>query len=428
MNPLAQQLNQTLSGTIVEDMLSDYGKRMYFPKGIISQSAEAKQKATSFNATIGIATEHGKAMHLPSVYACFSPDMDVDELFPYSPTAGEMPLRKKWLEEMRAKNPPMANATVSLPVVTSGLTHAISVAASLFVDKDQTVICPDMYWGNYNLIFIEQRLSKMVSFPLFKNDKLNIQGLADTIDATESEKVSMILNFPNNPTGYTPTESEMDELVAMLLAKADAGKKLLVFTDDAYFGLFFEPNTCKYSLFSKLCNAHENILAVKGDAATKEEMVWGFRIGFITYGSKGLTEDHYAALEKKTMGAIRGVVSSCDKPGQSILLRAMKDGSYHQDKAAGIAVIGERYAVLKQELAKHAAEKTLVPLPFNSGYFMSFICAGDAEKLRLHLLDDYQTGAISIQGKYLRLAFSSIDKEQIPALVDTVYQAAKEVF
>ena len=426
MNPLAQQLNQTLSGTIVDDMLSDYGRRMYFPKGIISQSAEAKQKATRFNATIGIATEHGKAMHLPSVYACFSPEMGVDELFPYAPTAGEMALRKKWLEEMRIKNPPMKEASVSLPIVTSGLTHAISVAASLFIDKDQQVLCPDLYWGNYNLIFTEQRQAKMVSFPLFLDNELNIEGLSEAIDATGTDRIAMILNFPNNPAGYTPTETEMEALAAMLIRKADAGKKLLVFTDDAYFGLFFEPDVCTYSLFSKLCNAHENILAVKGDAATKEEMVWGFRIGFITYGSKNLTEDQYAALEKKTMGAIRGVVSSCDKPGQSILLRAMQDGSYHADKAKGIATIGKRYAALKQELAKHAGDTALMPLPFNSGYFMSFVCSVDAEELRLRLLDKYQTGTISIQGKYLRLAFSSIDLENIPALIDTVYKAAHE--
>jgi aspartate/methionine/tyrosine aminotransferase len=426
MNPLAQQLNQTLSGTIVDDMLSDYGRRMYFPKGIISQSAEAKQKATRFNATIGIATEHGKAMHLPSVYACFSPEMGVDELFPYAPTAGEMALRKKWLEEMRVKNPPMKEATVSLPIVTSGLTHAISVAASLFIDKDQQVLCPDMYWGNYNLIFTEQRQAKMVSFPLFFDGKLNIAGLSKAIDDAGSDRIAMILNFPNNPAGYTPTETEMEALAAMLIQKADDGKKLLVFTDDAYFGLFFEPDVCTHSLFSKLCNAHENILAVKGDAATKEEMVWGFRIGFITYGSKNLTEDQYAALEKKTMGAIRGVVSSCDKPGQSILLRAMQDGSYHADKAKGIATIGKRYAALKQELAKHAGDTALMPLPFNSGYFMSFVCSVDAEELRLRLLDKYQTGTISIQGKYLRLAFSSIDLENIPALIDTVYKAAHE--
>ena len=33
------------------------GKALFFPKGILSQSAEAKQKAGKINATIGIAKE-----------------------------------------------------------------------------------------------------------------------------------------------------------------------------------------------------------------------------------------------------------------------------------------------------------------------------------------------------------------------------------
>jgi len=48
--------------------------------------------------------------------------------------------------------------------------------------------------------------------------------------------------------------------------------------------------------------------------------------------------------------------------------------------------------------------------------------------LRLHLLDTYQVGTISIQGKYLRLAFSSIDIEQIDDLIAVVYKAAEELF
>ena len=34
----------------------------------------------------------------------------------------------------------------------------------------------------------------------------------------------------------------------------------------------------------------------KCDAATKEEMVWGFRVAFVTYGSKGFTDEQYDAL------------------------------------------------------------------------------------------------------------------------------------
>ena len=59
LNPLAARLNEELdeSGPEVLAMLSAYGRRLYFPKGILSQSAEAKEKAHQFNATIGIATQ-----------------------------------------------------------------------------------------------------------------------------------------------------------------------------------------------------------------------------------------------------------------------------------------------------------------------------------------------------------------------------------
>jgi hypothetical protein len=50
-------------------MLSEVGKDLYFPKGILTQGAEAKEKAHRFNATIGMATEKGRTMYLPSVMA-----------------------------------------------------------------------------------------------------------------------------------------------------------------------------------------------------------------------------------------------------------------------------------------------------------------------------------------------------------------------
>ena len=205
MNPLAQELNRILEGTIVDKLLSDYGRRMYFPKGIISQSAEAKQKATKYNATIGIATESGSPMYLPSIYSMFAHDgLTQNEIFPYAPTAGEMQLRKLWYEDMLRKNPTMKDKKVSLPIVTSGLTHSISLVASLFLEKNDTILVPDMYWGNYNLTFVEQREAKMTQFPIFSNEALNIDGREKAIDSLDSQKINLILNFPNNPSGYFP--------------------------------------------------------------------------------------------------------------------------------------------------------------------------------------------------------------------------------
>ena len=48
MNKLAEELNKTIqkNAPSVFEMFSSMGKELYFPKGILSQSAEAKQKAT----------------------------------------------------------------------------------------------------------------------------------------------------------------------------------------------------------------------------------------------------------------------------------------------------------------------------------------------------------------------------------------------
>ena len=47
LTPLAIELNKTLAGTTPGELLSDLGARLYFPKGIIAQSAEAKKLGIS---------------------------------------------------------------------------------------------------------------------------------------------------------------------------------------------------------------------------------------------------------------------------------------------------------------------------------------------------------------------------------------------
>ena len=425
MNKLAIGLNETLKTTSVYDMLSDYGRRMYVPKGIIVQSAEAKKKATKYNATIGVALDHGTAMYIPSMKAQFADTMAPGEIFPYAPMGGVVALRTKWAEEMVKKNPDLEGKKFSNPVVCSGLTNALSIVCSLFLDKGDSVVLPKLYWENYDLIIDEQREAQKVFFDNFDGQGFNLKGLDQALASVQNKAV-VILNFPNNPTGYTPTNAESDQIAAILKKHAET-KKLIVISDDAYFGLFFEDDVCRESLFAKICDASENLLAVKCDAATKEEMVWGFRVAFITYGFKGCDDATLDALMQKTMGAIRGTLSNCSMSGQQILLKGMADPDYHKDKAAGIEKVGERYKAMKKALADHAGQTCLKALPFNSGYFMSFETQCDAEDLRQKLLNDYGTGSIRLGEHLLRLAFSSVDKENITGLVDTVYKAAEEL-
>lgn len=427
MNSLAEELNSILEGSIASDLLSDFGKRFYFPKGIVAQSAEAKKKATRFNATVGMATSKGKPMFLNSVREQI-PDLSESDVFPYAPTPGVLDLRNKWREEMDEKNPSLAGKNTSVPIVTTGLTHGLSVLGDMFLDKGDTIVFPDMFWGNYRLIFEGRNQADIVTFPFFtENGGMNISGFEKALTDAPGNKVAFVLNFPNNPTGYTPTVEDGGRIIELLLKLAKGGKKILAITDDAYFGLFYEEESLKESLFGRLADLHENILAVKIDGVTKENFAWGFRIGFLTYASKNLSSDCLTALTTKTGGAIRASISNSNKMAQSLILKSFASGSYNSEKDTGFKILKERYLKVRDLVKSFDADSPLSALPFNSGYFMTFLYSGNSEKLRVHLLDEYGIGTISIQGKYLRIAYSSVELENLDELYTLIDKAAKEI-
>lgn len=427
MNSLAEELNSILEGSIVSDLLSSFGRRFYFPKGIVAQSAEAKKKATRFNATVGMATSNGKPMFLNSVKEQI-PELSESDVFPYAPTPGVLELRNKWREEMEEKNPSLKGKKTSVPLVTSGLTHGLSVLGDMFLDKGDTIVFPDMFWGNYRLIFEGRNQADIVTFPFFtENGGMNISGFEKALADAPGDKIAFVLNFPNNPTGYTPTAGDGEKIIEVLLKLAKNGKKILAIMDDAYFGLFYEEESLKESLFGALTDLHDNILAVKVDGVTKENFAWGFRVGFLTYGSKNLSLEALGALTTKTSGAIRASISNSNKLAQSLVLKSFSSDTYQSEKDAGFMILKERYLKVCDLVKSFDSNSPLKALPFNSGYFMTFLYSGNSEKLRVHLLDEYGIGTISIQGKYLRIAYSSVELENLNELYSLINKAAKEI-
>lgn len=299
MNEIAQDLNSQIQqhNPHIYDLLSELGKNLYYPKGILTQSAEAKQKAYRFNATIGIATEHNHPMYLPLIQETLA-NYDPKDIYPYAPPAGKPELRQLWREKLLKESPILRGKSFSNPVVTNALTHGLSIVADLFVDQNDPLVLPEMLWGNYNFIFGVRRGAQSIKFPFYtEKGSFNTAGMKEALLSKKDHgKAILVLNFPNNPTGYTPNEQEATEIVEALNDVAQQGMNLVVVTDDAYFGLFYE-DSIKESLFARIANSHPRILAIKVDGATKEDYVWGFRVGFITYAC-----EHPAilnALEKK---------------------------------------------------------------------------------------------------------------------------------
>ena len=425
INPLAKELNDTLAGSVVDALMSDMGRRLYFPNGIISQGGEAAKDAHFANGTIGMAVAQGTPIELDS-YKKNMPSLTPRETVAYAKTAGNPDLRALWKEKIIEKNPSLKNKQFSLPILVPGLTAVLSYVSDLFVDVDKPLLAADPCWDNYELITAARRGAEFHQFKCFENGKFNIADLEAKMkaDAEKYGSVRVILNFPQNPSGYSPTVSEAKEIVRIVREIAESGKKVLVLSDDAYFGLNYEDDIEPQSLFAYMADLHENVLAIKADGPTKEDFAWGFRAGFVTFASKGLSDAQYTALVTKFMSAIRSSVSCSSTPSQSLVMHALKDEAHNKQKIECRNMLKRRYDLVRKFVNTHTS-KVLEPLPFNSGYFMSFhVNTGKAEEIRKALLKNEGIGIIQIDPHTLRVAFSSIDEDKIDSVYTSIYNVA----
>lgn len=435
LNPLARELNATLANAAPEvlAMLSPLGRRLYFPKGILSQGAEAKARAKRFNATIGIATEGDGPMVLPSIQQ-FLHGISPSDAFNYAPPAGRPDLRERWREKLLHENPSLQGKAFGQPIVTSAITHGLALVGDLFVGEGDRIILPDKLWGNYRLTYEIRLGAKVVTYPFYSGRGFHTEAFANALaeNATGRDKLIVLLNFPNNPTGYMPAVAEGEAIVQALVAQAEKGTKLVVVLDDAYFGLFYHlggPSMTE-SLFALLANRHPNLLAVKLDGATKELFVWGLRCGFVTFGP-GRAETAEAvcgALDAKARGAIRGAISNTPQLSQTIVAKALVSSSIDAERKQKCEVLRARAEKVYEVASASRFCESWDVYPFNSGYFMCVAVKGvDAEKLRVHLLDRYGVGLIATSPTDIRIAFSCLEVGEIEPLFECLHQGIQEL-
>lgn len=427
MNPQAEKLNKILAdeNPAILDLLSEKGKNIYFPsKGLVRQGLDASTK--KINASIGMAMEDdGSPLRLKAIDSKLN--MPPEEVFPYASSYGKTELREIWQKIIREKNPSLEDHPISKPVVTNALTHGLSICGYLFVNEGDEIIMPDLFWGNYRLLFENGYGGKLSHFPLFNENNFNLKGLEEKLNGPGEKKI-LLLNFPNNPTGYTPTEKEVQSITEIIRNAAESGKKIVLITDDAYFGLVYEPEVYRESIFSPMAALHENILAVKVDGATKEDYAWGFRVGFLSFSNKLMNDRIAKALEDKAAGAVRGNVSNCAHLSQSLLHTAYKSPDYKEDKERKFELLKKRYNKVKEVLSAKYTESNLFDIvPNNSGYFMCLKLKGiDPEEVRQTLLNHYDTGVMAI-GDMIRIAYSSLPTNQIEILFENINNACIDV-
>ncbi|MDE0011815.1 MAG: aminotransferase class I/II-fold pyridoxal phosphate-dependent enzyme [Candidatus Poribacteria bacterium] len=422
LNPIAIELNEQIctSAPSVFTLLSELGKRIYLPKGILSQTAEANIKAYRFNATRAIASENSDMMHL-AVSRELVPELTLEGVYGYAPVLGQPELREAWKTHLLEENPSLVEATLSLPIVTSGMTHGFSLIAELFVDSGDTLVLPDMIWGNYRLIFQTKAEAAIQTYPFFNAaNEFNTSGFRETLTNATDEKLLILLNFPHNPTGYAINRTEAQQIVDAIIACADAGCQILVMIDDAYAGLWYDASVMHESLFGLLVGCHPNVVPVKIDGATKEEYAWGLRVAFMSFG---LEEATMQPLEQKLSGLIRADTSGASQVSQTLILEAMKARGYAEQKQRNYEILKERALKVRKVASDSRYTKLWEVYPSHAGYFMCLnLKSANAESVRQRLLDEHGIGTIALGETGLRVAYSCLEEFDIETVFAVIAQ------
>jgi aspartate/methionine/tyrosine aminotransferase len=407
--------------------LSPLGRRLFYPPDIPAQAQEAKGR--SFNGTIGIFTDGaGGAVPLPSMAAALTLDGDDrNRAFLYSPVPGIREVRERWRGWQRRGV--AASVPSTLPVVTAGLTHGLSMVADLFGGEGRTVAVPAPFWGNYRQTFALRTGAAVSTAPAYRDGHFHPGAVAEALSAApEGEPAVAMVNFPSNPGGYAPTRGERDELRRTLLEVADR-RPLVVVCDDAYAGLVYDPEVPRESMFWELAGAHERLVPVKVDGATKEFSFFGGRVGFLTFGVD-LGEEAAAALENKLSSLVRSTLGSPVALGQTILLQALRSGKAEAEIREVFEIAERRYRAVRPAL-DDLDRDLLRPLPFNAGFFVLLEIPEklglDPQRVRRHLLDHHDTGIVAIAPRYLRIATCSVAADALPELVRRVERGVREL-
>ncbi len=415
LSPEAQDLNERLAAEVpqVFQALSPLARRAFFPKGIPYQANQSA--ACAINATIGQITDgFGNPLPLARLGELLS-GLSPKDAFLYSPIQGRPQARQLWHEKLVKEDARMES--IGLPAVTSGICHAISMGAELFFSPGDTLLLPDLYWDNYEQIFGIRLEGRIERYPFYAPDLsgFHVEGLRRALE-TVPGKVHVLLDFPSNPSGYSPSPMEM-QAIAEVLVQAAASRAVVVYCDDAYHGLVFEPTATRKSLFFELIGRHFNLIPLKCDGITKELSFFGGRVGFLTFGTSAAAAE---ILVDKSKSLIRSGIGSPVGLSQYLMEEELLDPRHDDSFEAMRQILEDRYRLLKNALSRPTEQWTVYP--FNAGCFCLLeLRAGlDAEDIRQRLITEESVGVVNHGHHHLRLAFCSLKESAIKPLVDAL--------
>ena len=336
------------------------------------------------NATIGtMMDENGKIACLPTMERVFR-SMDMAEFISYAPIVGLPDYLDSVINLTFADQRPEGYFA---SVATAGGTGAIHHAIANYAEHGDAVLTSDWFWGTYRVICRETG-SRLETFRLFDEKQcFNIEDFRAKVDGLMKAQDSLliIINSPaHNPTGFSLTEDDWDQVLDICKGYTAKGKRMAVLVDIAYIDFAGEKNEVR-RFMRKFGNLPHNLLSMFSFSMSKGYTMYGQRTGALVAvsSSKEVIEE----FREVTKYSSRATWSNINRGAMALLTKIQQDSvtlaQFEKEREDLYRLVQARGDLFMRE----AKECGLAALPYKGGFFLS-IPAQDPEAVANRLHED----------------------------------------
>jgi aromatic-amino-acid transaminase len=374
------------------------------------------------NATIGAFMDEKEVLAcIPTVEKVLR-NIPINDMISYAPIAGLPKYLESAIDLTFADSRPEAYIDA---VATAGGTGVIHHTIWNYSEVGDTVITSDWYWGPYQAL-CEEALRHLDTFTLFdENQNFNTAAFAAKVNSVLSKQNNLIIiiNAPaHNPTGYSLTDSEWEQVIAVCKEQAkNPDKRIILLVDIAYLDFAGEKNTCR-TFLKQFGSLPANILTVLAFSMSKGYTMYGQRTGAMI----GVSSDKDVIREFVDINQFtsRATWSNINRGAMSLLATIYQDktilAQVEQERSAFYQLIRNRADIFMRE----AQESGLNMLPYRAGFFLT-IPAKDPDAVCEKLHDDL-IYAVPL-GKGVRIAVCAVPSNKITGMAGKVLKAISVV-
>lgn len=382
----------------------------------LNEEAEDKRKkypeAKIINATIGMFFDDRRNLAFNKTLADMIKLHNKEEDLVYPPISGTQNYKKaieKWFIDSYYdidKNIIRFNAT---PGGTGALHLAINKAMK---NDDSLLLIPKISWPNYVSIAKSNNLNYRLYDNYDSNNRFNLKGIEDIISDSNCSSFVLLLNDPcQNPTGYSLSEKDYQDLITLIKNKKD--KKITIIFDLAYFD--YADDEIKVNLYKNIdiLKDHSDIFICY--SFSKSFSVYGLRVGGLAIISKN---PYLNDLAKEVSILARSSWSTVNHLGMNVVSDLVLNQESYLKMKESIHINKELLKKRSKIFLNEASDVNLKIYNYSAGFFIT-VPVEDS----LKVIDELKKKNIylaPISFNEIRIALSCL-------ATDEVYNLAKEI-